>query len=169
MNGDEWNTARVLKHTEGEKDPAIKEAEILQSPISCWLRPLQSQELVLSGEGKGLIIGQAGRHTTSYLRYYYNRRILCKKPLERRATVKLRMIFHFSIIQNVKKEHSKHIMFKEKETQRFPEFNFTRADFIHFYIKYHMTVTKEAFLTGGWNRIRGVEMEQIDNSQWKGE
>lgn len=58
------------------------------------------------------------------------------------------MIFHFSITQNVKKEDSKHTMFKEKETQKFPEFNFTRADFINFCIKYNMTVTKEAFLTG---------------------
>lgn len=51
MNGDEWKTARVLKHAKGEKKPSYKKAEVLQSPISCWLRPLQSQEHVYSSKG----------------------------------------------------------------------------------------------------------------------
>ena len=102
LNGDEWKPAVVLEHAKGEKALAAKKAEVLQSPTSCWLRPLQSQEHVFSGKAKGLIIDQAGELKISHLRYNCNMYILCKKPFERRTTVNLRKIFHFYVIWKCK-------------------------------------------------------------------
>lgn len=72
-------------------------------------------------KAEGLIIDQAGKLKMSNLRYNCNMWNLCKKPLERRATVNLRMIFHFSVIWKCR-QTLKHITFKGKGTQQRPEF-----------------------------------------------